>query len=82
MKCEESFITMKLIWHGYLVLSLAICVHKIPTETGLINCLPPYGMWRSQKQVCTDGTATSRLELGAHERRSFFAFGFLVPFSR
>ena len=32
---EESFITMKLIWHGYLVSSLYICVHEIPTETGL-----------------------------------------------
>ena len=35
MKCEESFITMKLIWHGYLVLSLGICVYESPTETGL-----------------------------------------------
>ena len=35
MECEESFITMKLIWHGYLVLSLGICVYKSPTETGL-----------------------------------------------
>jgi len=24
---------MKLIWHGYLVPSLGICIHKIPTET-------------------------------------------------
>ena len=30
-----SFITMKLICHGYLVLSLGICAHKTPTETGL-----------------------------------------------
>ena len=36
MKCEESFITMKLIWHGYLVFSLGICVHKTSTETGLM----------------------------------------------
>ena len=28
MGCEESFITMKLIWHGYLVLSLGICVYE------------------------------------------------------
>ena len=34
--CEESFITIKLVWHGYLVLSLDICVHETPTETGLI----------------------------------------------
>ena len=26
---------MKLIWHGYLVLSLGICAHETPTETGL-----------------------------------------------
>jgi len=36
MGCEESFITKKLIWHGYLVPSLGICFHKTPTETGLI----------------------------------------------
>jgi len=35
MVCEERFIAMKLIWHGYLVLSLDICVHETPTETGL-----------------------------------------------
>ena len=35
MECEESFITMKLIWHSYLVLSLGIYVHETPTETGL-----------------------------------------------
>ena len=35
MGCEESFITIKLIWHGYLVSSLGICVHETPTETGL-----------------------------------------------
>ena len=26
---------MKLIWHGYLVSSLGICVHETPTETDL-----------------------------------------------
>ena len=35
MGCDESFITMKLIWHGYLVLSLGICAHKTPIENGL-----------------------------------------------
>jgi len=35
MGCEESFITMKLIWHSYLVLSLNKCAHKISTVTGL-----------------------------------------------
>ena len=35
MGCEESFITIKLIWHSYLVLSLANCAHKTRTETGL-----------------------------------------------
>ena len=35
MGCEESFITIKLIWHGYLVPSLDICVHKTSTKTGL-----------------------------------------------
>ena len=37
MGCEESFITMKLIWHGYIVLSLDICAHETPTETGLMS---------------------------------------------
>ena len=37
MECDESFITIKLIWHGYLVLSLSICAHETPTETGLIG---------------------------------------------
>ena len=41
MGCEESFITMKLIWHGYLVPSLDICVYETSTETGL-------RMWISQ----------------------------------
>ena len=28
MRCEESFITIKLIWHNYLALSLDNYVHK------------------------------------------------------
>jgi len=39
MKCEESFITIKLIRHSYLVLSLNICVHKTLTETDLKRIL-------------------------------------------
>ena len=39
MRCDESFITMKLIWHGYLVSSIGICVHETPTETGLRQLL-------------------------------------------
>ena len=35
MECEESFITMKLIWHDYLVPSLDICIHETLTDTGL-----------------------------------------------
>ena len=35
MECEESFITIKLMCHGYLISSLGICVHKTPTDTGL-----------------------------------------------
>ena len=35
MDCEESFITMKLIWHGFLI----ICVHDTPTDTGFIRNL-------------------------------------------
>jgi len=36
MGCEESFITIKLIWYGYLVYSLGIYVHKTSTETDLM----------------------------------------------
>jgi len=35
MGCKESFITMKLIWHGYLIPSLGIYVHETHTETDL-----------------------------------------------
>ena len=35
MECEESFITIKLIWHSYLVLSLDNGVHKTSTDTDL-----------------------------------------------
>ena len=35
MGCDESFITIKLIWHGYLVLNLNICAHEIFAEAGL-----------------------------------------------
>jgi len=35
MGCDESFITMKLMWHIYLVLSLGNIVHETSTKTGL-----------------------------------------------
>jgi hypothetical protein len=35
MRCEESFITMKLYWHIYLVFSLGNCAHKTCTESDL-----------------------------------------------
>ena len=37
MVFDESFITMKLIWHSYVVLSLGNCAHETSTEIGL-NC--------------------------------------------
>ena len=36
MEYVECFITIKLIWHSYLVLSLNNCANKTSTETGLI----------------------------------------------
>jgi hypothetical protein len=33
--CEKSVITMKLLWHNYLVRSLGNCATKLCTETGL-----------------------------------------------
>jgi hypothetical protein len=40
MGCEESSITMKLHWHGYLVFSLGNCAYETCSETSLrcINC--------------------------------------------
>jgi hypothetical protein len=35
MGCEESFTTMKLHWHSYLVFSLDSCAHEACTETGI-----------------------------------------------
>jgi hypothetical protein len=35
--CERSFITMKLLWHNYLVPSLSTRVMKLCTETNLIG---------------------------------------------
>ena len=35
MRCDESFITMKPIWHSYLIFSLGICAMKLCTETDL-----------------------------------------------
>ena len=35
MGCEESFITMKLIWYGYLIFNLGFCAYKTPIEIGL-----------------------------------------------
>jgi hypothetical protein len=32
MGCEESFITMKLHWHSYLVFSIGSCAHEIETD--------------------------------------------------
>jgi hypothetical protein len=37
MGCEESFITMKLHWHSYLVFNLGSRAHETCTETGLIH---------------------------------------------
>ena len=42
MECEESFITMKLIWYSYLVFSLGSCAYETPTDTGLSARLDGY----------------------------------------
>ena len=41
MGCDESFITMKLIWHGYLVPSLDNCAYETPIKTGLSTWIQP-----------------------------------------
>ena len=35
MGYEESYITMKLIWHSYLILNLGIFAHETSIETSL-----------------------------------------------
>ena len=35
MRREESFIAMKLIWHGYLILNLGIFAYETSIETGI-----------------------------------------------
>jgi hypothetical protein len=40
--CESNVITMKLLWHSYLVHSLDCCVMKLYTESGITLCTQPY----------------------------------------
>ena len=51
MVCGESFITIKLIWHDYLVPSLDICVHETPTETNLSSLAFEQDLITSKKQL-------------------------------
>jgi hypothetical protein len=37
MRCEESFIIMKLHWHSYLLFNIDNCAYETCTETGLIQ---------------------------------------------
>ena len=48
MGCEESFITMKLIWHSYLIFNLDNCAYKIFAE---INITPGQTIFKSHTQV-------------------------------
>ena len=38
MEREESFITMKLIWHSYLILSLGNYAHETPIYQSQWEC--------------------------------------------
>ena len=51
MGCEKSFITMKLIWHSYLVLIVGNCVHETPTETVLEQQQLVNYFWESDAKV-------------------------------
>ena len=51
MECEKSFITMKLIWHRYLVLNLDNCVYETPTETVLEQQQLVNYFWESDAKV-------------------------------
>ena len=45
---EESFITMKLICHSYLVPNLDIGAHETPTETDLIKYFLVDARWKDE----------------------------------
>ena len=48
MRCEESFITIKLICHNYLIFSLDNCDYKIFTD---IDITPGQTIFKSHTQV-------------------------------
>jgi hypothetical protein len=52
MECEESFITIKLIWYSYLVLNLCICAYETPTDTGLSARLDGYLIIGQRSSKC------------------------------
>ena len=37
MRCEESFITMQLIWHSYLIFNIDKCAHKTLMRVALFS---------------------------------------------
>jgi len=62
MGCEESFITMKLIWYVYLVFTLDICVYETPTETGLITSFKRHFSCNKQSSCCLLGLTLEHAE--------------------
>ena len=70
MGCEESFITVTLIWHDYLVLSLNIYIHKTFTATGLMGHLlvkrrkpkaAPHRLSKASQRKCATTNRLRRL---------------------
>ena len=49
--CIGTALTMKLIWHSYLVLILGNCVHETPTETVLEQQQLVNYFWESDEKV-------------------------------
>ena len=74
MECEENFITMKLIWHNYLVFSLGNCVHKTPTETDLKH-LQPAGRQGQRAQEHTGLGARGACEHSSESERAGEGWG-------
>ena len=77
MKCEENFITMKLIWHSYILSSLSSCAYETSTETGLISCLVGVHMWCAQIIVTSFFSFLNFFPLHLH---LVFSFSFLFQY--
>ena len=64
MKCEKNFITMKLIWHDCLILSLDTYIHKTPTETSLMRLVSFWSQNQAAAHACAGALRGRRVWIG------------------